>query len=94
MGKSFQPPNGQPSFHLDGFPIGASASDCARIYGKVWCVSLVYLSLFGFFFLTLTSSGGESLVLFFDLIELLHVVEELGASLQRNEKFGFLAVTS
>ena len=62
--------------------------------GRFWCVSLVYLSLFCIFFVTLTSSGGESLVLFFDLIELLHVVEELVTSLQRDEKLGLLAVTS
>lgn len=62
--------------------------------GRFWCVSLVYLSLFCIFFVALTSSGGESLVLFFDLIELLHVVEELVTSLQRDEKLGLLAVTS
>lgn len=66
----------------------------SELTGRFWCVSLVYLSLFCIFFVAFTSSGGKSLVLFFDLIELLHVVEELVTSLQRDEKLGFLAVTS
>lgn len=84
----------QPSFHLIGRLGRIQLLTVSGRVGRFWCVSLVYLSLFGIFFVTLTSSGGESFVLFFDFIELLHVVEELTASLQSDEKFGFLAVTS
>ena len=37
--------------------------------------------------------GGESLVLFSDLVELPHVLEEIGASLQGDEKLGLLAIS-
>ena len=84
----------QPSFHLIGFLGESQLLTVSELSGRFWCVSLVYLSLFSIFFISLTSSGGESLVLLFDLIELLHVVEELVASLQSDEKLGLLAVTS
>jgi len=57
-------------------------------------------SLFGLFFIGLTlralgleSFGGESLVLFFDLVELPHILEEIWASLQGDEKLGLLAIS-
>lgn len=84
----------QPSFHLIGFLGESQLLAVSELSGRFWCVSLVYLSLFSIFFISLTSSGGKSLVLLFDLIELLHVVEELVASLQSDEKLGLLAVTS
>jgi hypothetical protein len=60
--------------------------------------SNLYLSLFSFFWLSIALSGGvlggESLVLFSDFIEFLHVLEEVFASLQGDEKFSLLAVTS
>jgi len=37
--------------------------------------------------------GGESLVLFSDLVELPHVLEEIWASLQGDEKLGLLAIS-
>ena len=44
---------------------------------------------FGFF-----SLGGEALVLLSDLVELLHVLEEIGASLERDEELGLLGVAA
>lgn len=60
--------------------------------------SNLYLSLFSFFWLSIVTSvgifGSESLVLFSDFIEFLHVLEEVFASLQGDEKLSLLAVTS
>ena len=38
--------------------------------------------------------GGVLLVLLANLVELLHVLEEVGAALQRDEQFGLLAVAA
>jgi|TARA_B110000285_G_C15055180_1_gene579173 hypothetical protein len=58
----------------------------------------LYLSLFSFCGIAIGFLGfvlgGEFLVLFSDVIEFLHVLKEVFASLQGNEKFGFLAVSS
>ena len=43
------------------------------------------------FFLEL---AGSLLVLFTDLVELPHVLEEVGASLESDEKLGLLAIAS
>jgi len=60
--------------------------------------SNLYLSLFSFFWLSIGLSGSilgsESLVLFSDFIEFLHVLEEVFTSLQGDEKLCLLAVTS
>jgi len=60
--------------------------------------SNLYLSLFSFFLLSTGLSGGifgsESLVLFSDFIEFLHVLEEVFTSLQGDEKLSLLAITS
>ena len=67
------------------------------VFGSVNFHSL-YLSLFSFLFVTLAGSGGilggKSLVLLLDLVELLHVLKEVLTSLEGDEKFSFLAVTS
>jgi hypothetical protein len=38
--------------------------------------------------------AGSLLVQFFDLVELLHVLKEVGTSLESDEQFGFLAIAA
>merc|ERR1712110_181730 len=52
----------------------------------LWLIGLTLGGIGGIF-------GGESLVLFSDLVELPHVLEEIGASLQGDEKLGLLAIS-
>lgn len=58
----------------------------------------LYLSLFSFCGIAISFLavilGGKFLVLFSDVIKFLHVLKEVLTSLQGDEKFGFLAVTS
>lgn len=60
----------------------SSSSLCCGLFG----LSLTFFGIFRIF-------GGKSLVLFSDLVELFHVLLEIGASLQGDEKLGLLAIS-
>ena len=74
--------------------IGAPRIRGARFEaGRDHISSLFGLLGVGLAFRSLRVLGGKSLILFSDLIELPHVLEEIGASLQGDEKLGLLAVS-
>ena len=45
-------------------------------------------------FISFLHLGGESFVLFLNLVEFIHILEEIGASLQSDEQLGFFGVSS
>lgn len=59
-----------------------------------WDGSLLVLISFGGLSVGGGSLRGKSLVLFFDLGELAHILEEVGASLESNEQLGLLTAFS
>lgn len=74
--------------------IGAPKIRGARLgAGRDHISSLFGLLGVGLTFCSLRVLGGKSLILFSDLVELPHILEEIGASLQGDEKLGLLAVS-